>query len=350
MTGAPDPAVEPSASSKPDPTARLVDAFGRRARTLRISVTDRCNFRCSYCMPAEEMTWFPRSGILSFEEIARAVRVLAACGVRRFRLTGGEPTLRRDLPVLASLLRGIPGVERLDMTTNGVALPRVASALREAGLDSITVSLDTLRRDRFEQMTRRDALDAVLRGLDAARDAGFSRLKVNCVTLRGVNDDEAVGFAAFAREHGLAVRFIEFMPLDGGAGWDASKVVPGAEVKAAIHAAFPLVPRDERPEAPARPYAFADGAPGEVGFINPVTEPFCARCDRLRLTADGTIKNCLFDRGEVDVLGLLRGGAGDDEILAAFEGSVAAKGPGGMLQIERPEAYAGLRNMSQVGG
>lgn len=345
MAAAPEP---PPRTSEPRP--RLVDAFGRRARTLRISVTDRCSFRCTYCMPSEAMTWFPRSGILTFEEIARVASLLVAHGVTRLRLTGGEPTQRRDLPVLAAWLAALPGLERLDMTTNGVALPKLARPLREAGLHSITVSLDSLRADRFLALTRRDALDAVLKGIDAARDAGFGRVKINCVTMRGVNDDEFADFARFARNHGLAVRFIEFMPLDGGAGWDRSRVVPGAEVKAAIEAEFPLVPRPERPEAPARPFVFADGAPGEVGFINPVTEPFCGRCDRLRLTADGKIKNCLFDRGEVDVLRLLRAGAADEDVLDAFEASVASKGPGGLLEIQSPDKYAGLRNMSQVGG
>jgi len=328
----------------------LDDAFGRRARTLRVSVTDRCNFRCSYCMPQEDMTWFPRDGILRFEEIERFVRFAVAHGIRRVRLTGGEPTLRRDLPHLVTMLRATDGLDSLAMTTNGTALPRLAGPLREAGLDAITISLDTLRRDRFEQMCRRDALDAVLRGFQAAREAGFARLKLNCVTLRGVNDDEFVDFARFARENDVAVRFIEFMPLDGGAGWEREKVVPGAEVKRAIQAVFPLVPRLERPEAPARPYAFADGAPGEVGFINPVTQPFCGTCDRLRLTCDGKLKNCLFDRGEADVFGPLRAGASDEQLLAALVACVKAKGPGGMVELLPKDAYAGLRNMSQVGG
>ncbi len=332
------------------PSARLVDAFGRRSGTLRISVTDRCNFRCAYCMPSEEMTWFPRDGILSFEEIERVARLLVPMGVTRLRLTGGEPTLRRDLPVLAGMLARIPSIGTLDLTTNGVALPRLAVPLREQGVRSVTISLDSLRPERFAELTRRDALDAVLRGLDAALAAGFARVKVNCVTMRGVNEDEAVAFATFARERGVAVRFIEFMPLDGGGGWEPAKVVPGAEMRAAIEAVFPLVPLATRPEAPARPFGFADGAPGEVGFINPVTEPFCSRCDRLRLTADGKIKNCLFDRGEVDVLQVLRGGGSDDDVLAAFQASLNAKGPGGLIELQAPEAYAGLRNMSQVGG
>lgn len=328
----------------------LRDAFGRRAGTLRVSVTDRCNFRCSYCMPAEEMTWFPKAGILSFEEIRRVVALLAAHGVRRVRLTGGEPTLRQDLPVLVEMLSSLPGLDELNMTTNGVALPRLARRLREAGLDSVTVSLDSLRRERFAELTRRDALDAVLRGLDAAVEAGFDEVKVNCVTLRGVNEDELVDFARFARERGLSVRFIEFMPLDGGAGWNRDRVVPGEEARARIDAAFPLVPRAERPEAPARPWSFADGAPGEVGFINPVTQPFCGTCDRLRLTADGRVKNCLFDRGEVNLLPALRGGETDAAVLSRIAGSIAAKGPGGLVEIQGPEAYLGLRNMSQVGG
>ena len=329
----------------------LTDLFGRRSGTLRVSVTDRCNFRCSYCMPAEDMTWFPREGILSFEEIERAVRLVAPLGVGRIRLTGGEPTLRRDLPLLARRLRDVPGVTSLALTTNGVALPRLAPALVAAGVGSVTVSLDSLRRDRFERLCRRDALHAVLDGLDAARSAGFpGGVKVNCVTLRGVNDDEAVDFATFARERDVVVRFIEFMPLDGGAGWEPARVVPGAEVKAAIETVFPLVAADDRPESPARTFSFADGAPGGVGFINPVTQPFCGHCDRLRLTADGKLKNCLFDRGEVDVRSVLRSGADDDAVLEAFVASVRAKGPGGLLELQDPAAYLGLRNMSQVGG
>lgn len=337
-------------TSPPTPTGLLTDLFGRRAGTLRISVTDRCNFRCTYCMPTEDMTWFPREGILRFEEIERIVRLLAPHGVRRLRLTGGEPTLRRELAILVKLLRSVPGVETIDMTTNGVAIPRLGRELRDAGLDSVTVSLDSLRRDRFEQICRRDALEPVLRGIAAARDAGFARVKINCVTLRGVNDDEFVDFARFARAENVAVRFIEFMPLDGGAGWGPQHVVPGSETRAAIEAVFPLEARAERASSPARPYRFRDGAPGEVGFINPVTQPFCGTCDRLRLTADGKIKNCLFDRGEVDVFELVRAGRPDEDVVAAFAASVRAKGPGGLLQIEAPEAYAGLRNMSQVGG
>jgi cyclic pyranopterin phosphate synthase len=328
----------------------LADAFGRRAGTLRVSVTDRCNFRCTYCMPAEEMVWFPRADILTFEEIVRVVRLLAPHGVRRVRLTGGEPTLRRDLPGLVRQLAGLGVVDELNMTTNGVALPRLARPLRDAGLGSVTISLDTLRPERFLELTRRDAFGAVLEGIDAAVGAGFARVKINCVTLRGQNDDEWVDFARFARERALCVRFIEFMPLDGGAGWSRDRVVPGAEVKAAIERVFALEPRPERPEAPARPYRFADGAPGEVGFINPVTQPFCGTCDRIRLTADGKVKNCLFDRGEVDLMPTLRRGGDDAAVLDCIASSVHAKGPGGLLEILRPEEYRGLRNMSRVGG
>jgi cyclic pyranopterin phosphate synthase len=301
-------------------------------------------------MPTEDMAWFPRSGILTFEEITRVVSLLAPHGVRRARLTGGEPTLRRDLPELVRRLRALSVLDELNMTTNGVALPRLAKDLRRAGLDSVTVSLDTLSRERFERITKRDALPAVLAGIESAREAGFAPVKINCVTMRGFNDDEWVAFADFARKMEVSVRFIEFMPLDGGAGWSRDRVVPGAEVKAAIAAVHPLEARAERPESPARPFRFADGAPGEVGFINPVTQPFCATCDRIRITADGKIKNCLFDRGEVDVLTALRSPASDAEVLALIAGSVQRKGPGGLLQIQAPEAYAGLRNMSQVGG
>jgi cyclic pyranopterin phosphate synthase len=328
----------------------LEDLFGRRSRTLRVSVTDRCNFRCRYCMPAEDMQWFPREGILSFEEIGRLVRLLVRCGVERVRLTGGEPTLRRDLPVLVRLLAAIPEIAELNMTTNGVTLPRLAGPLRDAGLQSLSVSLDSLDRETFREMTRRDGLEGVLAGLDAARAAGFPRLKVNCVTQRGRNDREAVDFARFARERDLAVRFIEWMPLDGGAGWAADRVVPGEEMRAAVHAAYPLEPAEGRPEAPERPWRFADGAPGRVGFINPVTQPFCARCDRLRLTADGKVKNCMFDAGEVDVMGPMRAGASDEDLLELFQASVRAKGPGGLLRLRPAGEYAALRNMSRLGG
>ena len=328
----------------------LRDAFGRRAGTLRLSVTDRCNFRCSYCMPHEDMEWFPRGGILSFEEMRRIVALLLPHGIRRLRLTGGEPTLRQDLPVLVDRLARLEGLDELNMTTNGVTLPKTAAPLREAGLQGVTVSLDTLRRDRFLELTRRDALEQVFDGLRAAREAGFERLKVNVVTVRGVNDDEFVDFARFARDEDLAVRFIEWMPLDGGGGWGPERVVPGSEVRAAIEAEFPLEPRDERPEAPARPYRFADGAPGELGFINPVTEPFCGTCDRLRLTADGQLKNCMFDHGELDLMGPLRAGATDEELLELVAASVRAKGPGGLVELQAPEAYEGLRNMSRLGG
>ena len=337
----------------PDDRSRadlLLDAFGRRAGTLRLSVTDRCNFRCSYCMPHEDMDWFPRGGILSFEEMRRLVALLVPLGVKRVRLTGGEPTLRRDFPELVSALAALPGIEELNMTTNGVRLRKLGPTLREAGLQGVTVSLDTLRADRFKKLTRRDRLADVLDGLDAAREAGFPRVKVNCVTVKGENDDEVVDFARFAREQALSVRFIEWMPLDGGGSWGPERVVPGAEVKARIEAVFPLEAREERPESPARPYRFADGSPGEVGFINPMTQPFCANCDRLRLTADGKLKNCMFDAEELDVMGPLRAGATDDELLDVFAASTEAKGRGGLVELKPTEAYAKLRNMSRLGG
>jgi cyclic pyranopterin phosphate synthase len=301
-------------------------------------------------MPHEDMDWFPRGGILSFEEMRRLVALLVPLGVSRIRLRGGEPTLRRDFPELISVLGVLPGVEELNMTTNGVRLRKLAPALREAGLQGVTISLDTLRADRFEKLTRRDRLDEVLDGIAAARKAGFPRLKVNCVTVKGENDDEALDFARFARAEALSVRFIEWMPLDGGGGWGPERIVPGATVKAAIEAVFPLEARKERPEAPARPYRFADGSPGEVGFINPMTEPFCAHCDRLRLTADGKLKNCMFDAEEVDVMGPLRGGATDEELLDLFAASVAAKSRGGLVELKPAKDYAGLRNMSRLGG
>lgn len=301
-------------------------------------------------MPHEDMDWFPRGGILSFEEMRRLVALLVPLGVNRIRLTGGEPTLRRDFPELVSALAALSGVEELNMTTNGVRLRKLGPSLRDAGLQGVTVSLDTLRPDRFKKLTRRDNLTEVLDGIRAAREAGFPRLKVNCVTVKHENDDEVVDFARFAREEALSVRFIEWMPLDGGGGWGPERVVPGAEVRSRIEAVFPLEARDERPEAPARPFRFADGAAGEVGFINPMTQPFCSTCDRLRLTADGKLKNCMFDEEELDVMGPLRAGATDEELLDLFAASMRAKGRGGLVELQPTEAYASLRNMSRLGG
>jgi cyclic pyranopterin phosphate synthase len=323
----------------------LVDPFQRTVRDLRISVTDRCNFRCTYCMPEEGMTWLPRDDVLSFEEIERVARVcVERFGFDGIRLTGGEPTVRAHLPVLVQKLAAL-GVD-LAMTTNGATLGLLAHDLRAAGLKRINISLDSLRADRFLALTRRDALPQVLDGIDAALAAGFDPVKLNVVTIRGVNDDEAVDFAAFGRDKGVQVRFIEFMPLDADGTWSHDKVVPAQETVAAIHAVFPLEPVVHGSE-PATRYRYLDGA-GEFGVIPSVSEPFCESCDRVRLTAEGQFRTCLFAVDEFDLRTLLRTGAADDDLAAAIERAVGTKWAGhriGQVNFIRP-----ARSMSQIGG
>jgi len=328
----------------------LRDNFGRIHDDLRISVTDRCNLRCSYCMPVEPV-WFPRSEILSFEELARVARIAVRRGVRRVRLTGGEPLVRRDLPVLVGLLADVPGIDDLSLTTNGVLLEAQAEALAAAGLRRVNVSLDSLDRGRYEQITRRDGLAAVLRGLAAARAAGLAPLKVNTVLLRGVNDDEVETLAGSAREHGWELRFIEYMPLSNGEGWDLARVVRGDEVRRRIDHRWPLEPDPGADaQAPASGWRYRDGA-GRVGFIDSVSRPFCATCGRLRLTADGVLTNCLYDTRETDLKSLLRAGASDAEIERRIEQAVRAKGRGGALEIlERQAPLPLVRTMHQIGG
>ncbi len=326
-------------------TQPLVDSYGRVHRDLRISVTDRCNHRCVYCMPAEGMAWLPRSEVLTFEEIERVAGVLVGrFGIDGIRLTGGEPTLRAHLPVLVAKLAAL-GTD-LSLTTNGSTLRTIADDLATAGLARINVSCDSLRRDRFTTLTRRDELPRVLEGIDAAVAAGLAPVKLNVVVMRGVNDDEVVDFAAFGRERGVTVRFIEFMPLDADGAWAAHRVVPAAEIVAAVDAAFPLVPV-ARGHEPATRWRYRDGA-GEIGVIGSVTEPFCASCDRIRLTADGKLRACLFATDETDLRHLLRAGADDAELAAAIAGTVAAKGPG--HQIGQPAFIRPGRSMSQIGG
>lgn len=328
------------------PAALLVDGFGRVADDLRVSVVDRCNFRCTYCMPAEGLPWLPRSELLTYEEIARVVRVLAGVGVRTVRLTGGEPLVRRDLSSLVGMLSAL-AVPDVSLTTNGFLLKEQAGGLAAAGLRRVNVSVDSLLRHRFAEMTRRDALERVLEGLRAADDAGMRPIKLNCVVVRGTNDVEVIDFARFARRTGYEVRFIEYMPLDADERWSAAQVVPSREVLETIASAYPLVPRDHGPE-PARVYEFADGAPGAVGVIASVTEPFCGSCNRIRVTSDGQFRTCLFATEETDVRALLRGGASDDDIADAVRTAVAGKWAGHSIGAEgfvRP-----ARSMSMIGG
>ena len=324
----------------------LVDPHGRTVRDLRISITDRCPFRCTYCMPEEGMEWLPREELLTFEELTRIARVcVERFGFGSIRLTGGEPTARAHLPVLVGELAAL-GVD-LAMTTYGATMRLLADDLRGAGLDRVNISCDSLRPDRFQAMTRRDALPAVLDGIDAAIEAGFAPVKVNTVLVRGVNDDEAVDFAAFGRAKGVEVRFIEFMPLDADHQWTNEHVVPADETLAAIDAVFPLEPVEPHGSAPATTYRYKDGG-GTVGVIPSVTRPFCGDCDRVRLTAEGRFRTCLFATDETDLRGPLRSGASDDELAALLRSTVAVKWAGhGISEVtfSRPR-----RSMSQIGG
>lgn len=327
----------------------LKDSYGRAIRDLRISITDRCNFRCFYCMPQEAMEWKPKPEILSYEEIVRLSEVFAGLGINKLRVTGGEPMLRRDLESLIERLARIEGVEDLAMTTNAHFLRGRAKALKEAGLRRITISLDSLTPDRFALLTGRNELTQVLDGIDAAIEAGLHPVKVNSVIMRGINDDQAVDFARFARERGVHVRFIEFMPLDNGKVWRREMVVPGEELRRRIDAVYPLERvKSESLSETARRWRFADGSPGEIGFINPVTQPFCGHCSRIRLTADGMIRTCLFSTVEHNVKRLLRDGATNDELIDFILATVEKKEA--RHHINDPEFVQPLRTMSCIGG
>jgi GTP 3',8-cyclase len=326
----------------------LHDRHGRRISDLRVSVTDRCNFRCQYCMPAGGLPWLEREEILRFEEIERLVRLFAALGVTDVRLTGGEPLARRDFPRLVAMLARIEGLRDLSLTTNGYLLERDAAALVAAGVRRVNVSIDSLERDRFFQITRRDALPQVLRGLDAI--AAFPQvrpIKVNAVAMRGFAEPEALRFAEFARASAFQVRFIEFMPLDGDRAWRPDAVLSGAEVRAMIDAVHPLEEVPREPSATARVFRFRDGR-GEIGFVNPVSEPFCADCNRIRLTADGKLRTCLFSVEETDLRGPLRAGADEVELERLVREAVWRK------ELKHRVGEAGFqpppRTMSAIGG
>jgi GTP 3',8-cyclase len=323
----------------------LIDSFGRVHRDLRLSVTDRCNFRCTYCMPEEGMQWLPRDEILTFEEIERVARLMVERhGVESIRLTGGEPTMRAHLPLLVSKLAPLPA--DLALTTNGATLRQHAHALADAGLRRINVSLDTFRPDRFYELTRRHELPKVLDGIDAAIEAGLHPVKINAVVMRGVNDDELLDFARFGRERGVVVRFIEFMPLDADQAWRKDAVVSLDEIVTRIGAVLPLEPV-ERTSAPASRFRYLDGG-GEIGVVASVTQAFCGTCDRVRLTAEGKFRNCLFALEEYDLRTALRTGASDDELSAIIEGAVAEKWAG--HQINQVHFIRPSKSMSQIGG
>jgi GTP 3',8-cyclase len=326
----------------------LEDGHGRLIGDLRVSVTDRCNFRCQYCMPADGLPWLDRTELLSFEEIERLVRVFVALGIGDVRLTGGEPLARRELPKLVGMLSAIAGLEDLSLTTNGYMLERYAGALAAAGLRRINVSLDSLSRDRFFQITRRDALPQVIAGLEALeRHPQFSPVKVNCVAMRGFTEAEVLPFAELARRKPYQVRFIEFMPLDADHAWDQDKVLTGAEIRAMIDAVYPLEPLGRESHATARVYRFRDGA-GEIGFVNPVSEPFCADCNRVRLTAEGKLRTCLFSLHETDLRDPLRAGADDAELEHLIREAVWRKEL--KHHVSEPGFRQPARTMSQIGG
>lgn len=336
-------------TSKMSELLPLIDSFGRLHNNLRISVTDRCNIRCFYCMPAENVEFMDKQELLTFEEIERFVRVVVPLGINKLRLTGGEPLVRRDLDKLVSRLAAIPGIQDIGLTTNGILLAEQAEALYAAGLRRINVSLDALTPEKFKQFTRRDGFEKVIEGIKAAQRAGFDPVKVNAVSVRGLTEEEIVPFGEFARKTGVEVRFIEYMPLDADNAWERDKVLFAHEIIERLSAEIlPLIPEgDQEPHTPATDFVFEDGI-GRIGFIASISQPFCMNCNRIRITADGKLRNCLFSLEETDLRSLLRGTGSDAEIAAAVRASVAAKKEGHEINTARfiqPE-----RPMYSIGG
>lgn len=324
----------------------LVDSHGRVHRDLRISVTDRCNLRCVYCMPEQGLAWMPPRDLLTFDEITRLARVARSLGVTSIRLTGGEPLVRKGLPALVARLDEL-GFDDIALTTNGTELARLADRLAGAGLRRVNVSCDSLQADRFPAIRRRGNLPDVLEAMDAAEAAGLRPVKVNVVLLRGHNDDEILAFADFARRTGRVVRFIEFMPLDADGAWSRDRLVPGREVFERISSVWPLEPVECAGAAPAELFRFSDGT-GEIGLISSVTQPFCGTCDRLRLTAEGSLRNCLFSDLEIPVRDMLREGSDSEDLALAFRRAVWSKFPG--HGINEPGFLQPARSMSMIGG
>lgn len=343
------------------PSLPLIDSFGRLHNNLRISVTDRCNIRCFYCMPAEDVQFMEKSELLSFEEIERFVRVAVPLGIDKLRLTGGEPLVRRELSTLVAKLASVPGIKDIGLTTNGILLADQAADLYQAGLRRINVSLDALTPEKFKKFTRRDGFEHVIAGIKAAQRAGFDPVKINAVSVRGLTEDEIIPFGHFARETGVEVRFIEYMPLDADNAWERGKVLFAHEIIERLSSAImPLVPTNQdlrggsdAPTAvsghggPAKDFVFEDGI-GNIGFIASVSQPFCESCNRIRITADGKLRNCLFSLDETDIRGLLRGGGTDDEIAAAIRASVSAKKEG--HEINTARFIQPSRPMHSIGG
>jgi GTP 3',8-cyclase len=347
----------------------LKDSYNRPIRDLRVSLTDRCNFRCFYCLPHGEPPMADKEQMLSYEEIEYVCRIFVELGIEKIRLTGGEPMMRRDIeqiifklallkerphmerphPAGGSRASCAPGLKDLALTTNGYFLPHRALSLKEAGLDRITISLDSLKRDVFKQMTGVDVLDRVMEGIVAAKEAGLDPIKINAVIVRGHNEDEVADFAAFAREHDVKMRFIEFMPLDSGHDWSRTDVVSGKEIRERIEERFPLEPLQVvRGSETSSRYRFADGAPGEIGIIAPVSEPFCGACSRIRLTSDGQIRTCLFSTVEHSLRDVIRDGASRAEVIDFIESVVMKKEP--RHYINDPAFVTPSRSMSFIGG
>jgi len=332
-------------------TAMLMDAYNRPIRDLRVSLTDRCNFRCFYCLPHGEPPIAPKEQMLSYEEIDHVCEIFVSLGIEKLRLTGGEPMLRRDIETIIRKLARLKdsGLRDLALTTNGYYLPERAQGLKEAGLDRVTISLDSLKRDVFKRMTGVDVLDKVLAGIDAAKKAELDPIKINAVIVRGHNEDEVADFAAFARDYDVKMRYIEFMPLDSGHEWSRDDVVSGKEIRERISERFPLVRVDAvRGSDTSSRYRFADGAPGEIGIIAPVTEPFCGACSRIRLTADGQIRTCLFSTVEHSLRDVVRSGASREEIIDYIRSVIMKKEPRHF--INDPGFVAPSRTMSFIGG
>ncbi|MFI5099071.1 MAG: GTP 3',8-cyclase MoaA [Actinomycetes bacterium] len=327
----------------------LVDTFGRVATDLRVSLTDRCNLRCTYCMPAEGLDWLPSPELLTDDEIVRLVSVAVGLGVTEVRFTGGEPLLRKGLVGIVERVAALPSRPRISLTTNGIGLARLARPLRDAGLDRVNVSLDTINRPRFVELTKRDRLDDVVAGLAAAAAAGLTPVKVNALLMRGINEDEAPALLRWCLDRGYEMRFIEQMPLDAQHGWDRAAMVTADEILALLKAEFVLDPEPDeyRGSAPAETWV-VDGGPGRVGVIGSVTRPFCGACDRVRLTADGQVRNCLFAREETDLRAALRSGADDAALGELMRASLWAKRPG--HGIDDPLFLQPARPMSAIGG
>ncbi len=329
---------------------QLEDRFGRVARKFRISVTDRCNFRCNFCMPIKPV-WLPKSEILTYEEIVRIARILAKMGVTKIRLSGGEPLMRRDIDKLISMLRQIPDIKTIAVTTNGFYLTEMARRLKEAGLDSVTISLHSLKPERFDEIVgKQGVFERVMEGLRVAQELGFDAIKINVVIVRGCNDDEILDFAELARKTGLTVRFIEYMPFDGRKFWQPELLVPGEEIVRTIETLYPLVPLLREQGSTAQIYRFADGIGGNIGIITSMTAPFCSDCDRIRMTADGKIIPCMFGKDEYDVKSLLRGGASDDEIASFIRHAFWNKFAGVETLLKENQIVTHVRPMYKLGG